>query len=108
MKSPNEISVLKTRIEKLEKVVFCSKGKKVTSLVKSDDLNGPKGGTLLLISKGYFNKRRTAKEVMTELEKNDYNYRLQVVRNTLNRLSSGRGPLARLEVDGSRFYVKRK
>ncbi|MDP2631135.1 MAG: hypothetical protein Q8P56_07070 [Candidatus Uhrbacteria bacterium] len=108
MKSSNEISVLKARIEKLERAVFGSKGKKIASPLKSDNLGGPKGGTLFLISEGYFNKRRTAQEVMTELEKNDYNYRLQVVRNTLNRLSSMRGPLTRLDVSGNRLYVKRK
>jgi len=108
MKSSNEIGLLESRVEKLEKAVFGLKGKRVAKPVMSDSFSGPKGGTTLLISKGYFDKRRTAQEVMSELEKNDYNYQLQVVRNTLNRLSSGRGPLTRLEVGGNRLYVKRK
>jgi hypothetical protein len=108
MKSSNDMSVLRARVEKLEKAVFGSKGKKIIPSAQQSNFKGTKGGVLLLISKGYLNKRRTAPEVLAELEKNDYYYRIQVVQTTLNRLSSLKGPLTALAVNGQKVYVKRK
>ena len=96
-----------TRLDRLEKAVFGS-GKKKTATGKQTEFSGPKGGILLLISKGFFNKRRTASEVRNELEKNDYDYRIQVVQTALNRLTKNKGPLTTLTVGGKKVYVKRK
>lgn len=108
MNSTAEIKDLKARITKLEKAVFGTNSKKSVSQRHQADFKGPKGGVLLLISKGYLNKRRTAREVMVELEKNDYYYRIQVVQTTLNRLSSPKEPLTALKVGNQKVYVKRK
>jgi len=96
-----------TRLDRLEKAVFGS-GKRKVSAVKQEEFSGPKGGILLLVSKGFFNKRKTAPEVKNELEKNDYNYRIQVVQTALNRLTKNKGPLTTLSINGKKVYVKRK
>lgn len=95
------------RLERLEKATFGS-GKKNLPKNKSEKFEGPKGGVLLLISKGILNKRRTAPEVKDELKKNDYDYRIQVVQTALNRLSKNKGPLTAFLEDGKKVYVKRK
>ncbi len=97
------------RLDKIESVLFAVKNKKVAPTEKPEQVYiGPKGGILLIIKKGYFDKRRNPGEVASELEKNNYNYQLQVVRNTLNRLSTTKGPLTRLTFAGKLVYVKRK
>jgi len=105
MSSTTELKNLTARIKKLEKTVY---GSKKSKALPTGKFEGPKGGVLLLISKNYLNKKRTAREVMTELEKNDYHYRIQVVQTTLNRLSSTKGPLTALNANGHKIYVKRK
>ena len=94
-------------MDRLEKAVFSS-GKKKISTVKQDEFSGPKGGILFLVSKGFLNKRKTAPEVKSELEKNDYDYRIQVVQTALNRLTKNKGPLTTLSINGKKVYVKRK
>lgn len=95
------------RLNRLEKAVFRSDKRKI-SAVKQEKFSGPKGGILFLVSKGFLNKRKTASEVKDELEKNDYNYRIQVVQTALNRLTKNKGPLTTLTVSGKKAYVKRK
>lgn len=95
------------RLNFLEKTVFGS-GKKKTAVKKQEEFSGPKGGILLLISKGFFNKRRAAPEVRDELGKNNYDYRIQVVQTALNRLTKNKGLLTALTVGGKKIYVKRK
>lgn len=95
------------RLERLEKTVFGS-GKKNAPRNKPEKFEGPKGGVLLLISKGVLNKRRTAPEIKAELKKNDYDYRIQVVQTALNRLSKNKGPLTAFLEGGKKVYVKRK
>src|SRR3989339_765191 len=91
------------RLDRLEKAVFIS-GNKKTSAVKQEEFSGPKGGILFLASKRFFNKCKTAPEVKDELEKNDYNYRIQVVQTALNRLTKNKGPLTALSVGGKKVY----
>jgi len=95
------------RLGRLEKAVFGS-GKNKAAAKKPEEFSGPKGGILLLITKGFLNKRKTAPEVRDGLEKNDYDYRIQVVQTALNRLTKNKGPLTTLTVDGKKVYVKRK
>ena len=95
------------RLERLERAIFGS-DKKNPSQNKPEKFEGPKGGVLLLISKGVLNKRRTAPEIKIELKKYDYDYRIQVVQTALNRLSKNKGPLTAFLEGGKKVYVKRK
>ncbi|MFZ3012039.1 MAG: hypothetical protein WA060_03550 [Minisyncoccia bacterium] len=102
------INILK-RLDRLETFVF-PKGKKkvVTPASSSINFTGTKGGVLFLVSKNYFSKKHTAREVLEELAKNDYHYKISVVQTTLNRLSDKKGFLTALEESGQKVYVKRK
>lgn len=73
-----------------------------------NDHSGPKGGTLLLIEEGLFRKKQSVDSVKDALEKKGYVYHKDVVRNTLNRLSAVRGPLAAIKENKSKVYVERK
>lgn len=97
-----------TRLSRLEKSVF-GPGKKKAVKQGSTNFSGPKGGILFLVSKGFLNKRKTALEVHTELQKNDYHYQLTVVRTALDRMSRGRtGLLTSFTNNGKKVYAKRK
>ncbi len=93
------------RLKRLEKVVLQGKHKTST---KAQDFSGAKGGILLLISKGYFDQRRSAPDVRDKLAENDYHYSIQVVQTTLNRFSRRKGPLVAMKDGGKKVYVKRK
>ncbi len=101
------IKSILSRLDRLEKATFGS-GNKKTTAKRPDEFKGPKGGILFLISKGFLNKRKAAPEVRNELEKNGYDYRIQVVQTALNRLSKNKGSLTTLLVAGKKVYVKRK
>lgn len=101
------IKELKRRINRLEKAVF-GDGKKPRKKVERKAFTGAKGGIQLLISKGFFKKKRTAPDVKKELENNDYFYKIQVVQTTLNRLSGRKGPLAAFKEKGKKVYINRK
>jgi len=100
------IQNITARLERLEKVVF---GHKAHAVQKEQrGLKGPKGGILLLISRKFMDKSRTAQEVREELKKKRYSYRIQVVQTALNRLSIKIGPLTAALEGGKKVYVKRK
>lgn|SRR3989338_3619259 len=99
------IKKLTKRVDALEKAVFKSIQPVDSKLQK---YTGAKGGSLLLLSKGYFSKFRTAQEVKNELANNDYHYNIQVIQTTLNRLSKERGLLVGMKESGKKTYVKRK
>ena len=102
------IKQLMTRIEKLEREVFGSGSKAPNKKNIEPKYKGPTGGIQLLISKGFFNRARTAPSVKEEIAKNNYFYRIQVVQTALNRLSRRNGPLAAFKQDGKKVYVSRK
>ena len=109
MNDEKQIQNILTRLGKLEKKVFPTEGK--GSKVKDknpEDFSGTKGGILFLLSKGYFNQRRSAPDVKAELGKNDYHYSIQVVQTALNRLSKGKGELVAMKEGGKKTYVKRR
>src|SRR5262245_44577726 len=87
----NSIQELEKR-GRLEKTVFG--GSANPKPAKHTNFKGATGGVQLLISKGFFKKAKTAPDVKTELGKNDYVYRIQVVQTSLNRLSKRSGPLS--------------
>ena len=101
------IKALEERVSRLEKAVF-GVGKKTKKEMNVSDFTGATGGVRLLISKGFFKKARTAPDVKSELEKNKYVYRIQVVQTSLNRLSKRTGPLSALKEGGKKVYVDRK
>lgn len=95
------------RLEKIEAVLGGKKHAK-TEENKGGNFSGAKGGILLLISKGFFTKKRNAPEVKAELDKLEYFYNIQVVQTTLNRLSGKTGPMIAINDAGKKVYVKRK
>lgn len=107
MDQTKQIKNILTRLEKLEQVIFRKKaGEDAAPQVKN--FTGAKGGILLLISKGHFNKHRQAPDVKEELAENGYHYSIQVVQTALNRLSKGNGPLVTMKDGGKKVYVRRK
>ncbi len=94
-----------SRIEKIELLITGNKKIEKKDLKK---FSGPKGGVLLLVSKDFFSKKRTANEVKNELDKLEYFYVIQVVQTTLNRLSKKDGCLTSTEENGKKIYMKRK
>jgi len=104
----HQIKEILTRLEKLEKVVFPKGHPKTASVPKAQKFTGAKGGIMLLLSKNYFNQRRSAPDVKSELKKNEYDYSIQVVQTTLNRLSKGKGPLVAHKDGDKKHYVRRK
>lgn len=95
------------RLEKVEALLGGEKHTKVKES-KGQNFSGAKGGTLLLISKGFFSKKRNASETKAELDKLEYFYNIQVVQTTLNRLSGKTDPLVTMDDKGKKVYVKRK
>lgn len=107
MNQIKQIKEIIVRLEKLEKAVFLKDHRQPTD-PKPKKFTGAKGGILFLLSKDYFNRRRSAPEVKEELKKNGYDYSIQVVQTALNRLSKSKEPLVALRDSGKRVYVKRK
>jgi hypothetical protein len=95
-----------TRLSALEKKA----GTKISEYLVPEitDHAGPKGGTLLLIKEGTFRKKQTVEAVKEVLEGMGYFYHKDVVRNTLNRLSTPRGPLTVIKEGKSKVYVERR
>ena len=102
----NNLKNILVRIDKLEKAVFRT-GKKTTPILV-DSFTGPKGGILMLISRKFFDAKRSLEEIHEKLDKSDYRYKKIVVYTTLKRLSAQKGPLVVLTEQGQKVYVKRK
>lgn len=101
------IKDIMSRLLKLEKVVFSNGIKEIEKSGKKK-FSGVKGGINFLILQSFFNERRTAPEVRTELRNNKYQYSIQAVQTALNRLSKLKGPLVALKESGKKVYVRRK
>lgn len=107
MNDSNQIKDILSRIVKLEKAVFATGGKQSSKAsVKPDNFTGPKGGILLLLTKGYFSTPRFATDVKEALVKHNYHYTIQAVQVALLRLC--KTELVVIKVDGKKAYVKRK
>ena len=94
MKTDNALSDVLRRLEKLERAVFANHKSKPVSR----DFGGATGGLRLLMSKGFFDRRRFFSEIETELQKQGYHYSKQAIQTPLNRLSKSGGPLVGLRV----------
>jgi hypothetical protein len=104
----NDLGNIVVRVKHLEDAVFGVQravSKKVTT---PSSFTGPKGGALLLISSGFFSKKKTAAEVAEKLREQGYQYRTTVVQTALRRMSTVRGPLVALTEARVKCYVIRK
>ncbi len=111
MSKEKTIEDLVARLEKLEAAVFGQAGQKKKTKVesaKSQDFNGATGGLRLLVSKGFFDRKRSFSEIETELVKQGYHYSKQAVQTPLNRLSKTGGSLVGFKEKGKKVYAKRK
>ena len=104
MKTDDVLSDILHRVEKLERAVFVDRESKSASR----NFNGATGGLRLLLSKGFFDRRRFFSEIEKELQKQGYHYSKQAVQTPLNRLSKLGGPLVGLRESGKKVYAKRK
>jgi hypothetical protein len=91
-------------VEKLERAVFTNRQSKPAKL----DFKGASGGLRLLLSKGFFDRRRFFSEIEAELHKQGYHYSKQAVQTPLNRFSRSGGFLVGLKEKGKKVYAKRK
>ncbi len=107
MGNEKTIKSLLIRVEKLEKVVFGKNSKKAKN-PEPKTFKGATGGLRLLLSKGFFDRKRTFGEIKQGLADHDYHYSNQAVQTPLNNLSKTSGPLVSFREDGKKVYAKRK
>jgi hypothetical protein len=113
-----DLADLLRRVEILERAVLgpgkgaASPGDRETpkaaGSARADVFDGAVGGVRLLISKGFFNSRRSFAEVEKAMQDEGYHYSKQAVQMPLGRLSNVGGPLVALKNKGKNIYVKRK
>lgn len=104
-KMKSEFEKLLRRVEKLEKTVFRTQ---IKTVAVEPDFKGATGGLRLLLSKGFFDRRRPFSEIESELQAKGYHYSKQAIQTPLNRLSVANGPLVALRAKGKKYYAKRK
>ncbi len=111
-KQSSQYEDLVTRIEALEHAVFGarakSSAKRTPRAPSADGFKGATGGLRLLITKGFFDRRRKFSEIEGELNKQGYHYSKQAIQTPLNCLSKQSGPLVGLKEQGHKVYAKRK
>jgi hypothetical protein len=97
------------RLERLESAVFGNKNQRIKLLKKgARGFKGVTGGIRLLISRGFFTKKRIFKEIKEELTKNGYYSSLQAIQTALNKLSGPKGPLVKIKERDKNYYAERK
>ncbi len=106
MQRENKKDDIITRLEKLEKAVFGNGKQKET--IKEKNFIGISGGLRFLVSKNFFNSKKSLTETKAELIKNNYFSSLQAVQTALNRLSGSGKMLITFREGGKKFYAKRK
>ena len=105
MKTTKTISALLLRIKKLEDAVF---GQRKVTAIKPKEFTGATGGLRFLISKGFFDRKRTFAEIESELCKHNYHYSKQAIQTPLNNLSRAGCALVGFKEMGKKVYAKRK
>lgn len=98
---------LQFRVERLEDAIF-AKRQKSSSKVEGSEFKGATGGLRLLVSKGFFDRKRTFREINEALASHDYHYSKQAVQTPLNNLSKSGGILVSFRQGGKKVYAKRK
>lgn len=104
MKTSKTLSDLLRRVVNLERAVFGNR----KTVIADRNFTGATGGLRLLVSKGFFDRRRFFSEIEAELRKLGYHYSKQAIQTPLNRLSAPGGPLVSLKEKGKKVYAKRK
>ena len=100
---------LLVRIEKLEHAIFGDKAsKKLQKPANQQSFKGATGGIRLLISNGFFDKKKNFGEIKEALTKAGYHYSNQAIQTPLNNLSRSGGPLVGFKQGGHKVYAKRK
>ncbi len=107
----DKLNNIEKRIEKLE--IFADSNKESPSPQekidkKTQEYKGATGGIRLLISKGFFDKRKSFGEIKAALAEANYHYSNQAVQTPLNKLSKAGGPLVGFKEGGRKVYAKRK
>ena len=103
-----ELQSVLTRLQKLEDAVFTKAGKAEAIPSGDSDFSGVVGGVRLLLSKGFFDKKKFLSEVKAEFASHDYHYSVQAIQTSLNRFSKPSGPLVAFREGGKKVYGKRK
>lgn len=98
---------LQSRVEKLERAVFV-KNRKLLGNAEQQNFKGATGGLRLLMTKGFFDRKRTFREITGALADHHYHYSKQAVQTPLNKLSKPGGPLVGFKEKGKKVYAKRK
>ena len=104
MATEDTLRGLLRRVEKLERAVFADRATKPSKTT----FKGATGGLGLLLSKGFFDRRKFFSEIEAELQKEGYHYSKQAIQTPLNRLSLSGRPLVGLRQKGKKVYAKRK
>ena len=107
MKNDTTLQSLRLRIERLEKAVF---GKRELKSERAHDVSfkGATGGLRFLVSKGFFDRKRTFGEINEALTNHGYHYSKQAVQTPLNSLSKAGSLLVSFREGGRKVYAKRK
>lgn len=107
MDTRKAIKDLQERITRLEGAVF--RRRPTGTLANSrTEFVGATGGIRLLISKGFFDRKRTFPEIRTALAGQGYHYSKQAVQTPLNALSKPGSQLVAFREQGRKVYAKRK
>jgi hypothetical protein len=102
----NLVKDLERRIALLEKAVFKAHPPKKAAVNKT--FAGATGGVRLLISNGFFDRKRGFTEVKEALAGHGYHYTRQAAQNPLTNLSKPGGPLVTFREGKRKVYAKRK
>jgi len=101
------IKAIEKRLVRLEGAVFGKKAKP-TRKADGENFSGATGGVRLLISRNFFNAKRTLGDARGALAESGYHYSAQATEIALKRLAVRKGPLTLLKEGGRNVYVKRK
>ena len=85
----NIIADIKSNVAELEIALSNTRSdasKKIRTTANNNGFSGPTGGIKMLLNDGFFKEPRTLSLVVSELSKEGYNYRKEVVSNSLIRL----------------------
>jgi hypothetical protein len=104
----NEYSNLLKRIERLESLVLPNARKREEGIEAKTEYSGATGGLKLLVTEGFFDKKKYLGEINSALSSKNYNYSPQAIQSALNRLSKPNGLLVKFQEKGGKVYAKRK
>lgn len=105
-----ELKLIVERIAKLEEAIFGSTKKTPLRKPISVDkrFTGISGGIRFLVTRDFFNNKRSLSDIRDELGKYGYYSSIQAVQTALNRFSRPGGILVAFKEGGKKVYAKRK